>query len=223
MSWYQNPTITAVLGGLVGTTVTSVISVYTWMKTHKIKRVDGVIGDISSLLTFSEKIKDKLEVKFSGEKAKTVYLFSIDIINSGTEAVTKQPVHIRLDDSSKIVDYTTSTDPKVGFGNIIERRKEGNALDLEIELLNPDDRLSIEVVSLDNTSEQISIYMKNANVKSRIYSRKSAEKELLGALSNREMLLLAGMSAVPFFGGFARSFMTLALAKRIDKISSKGG
>ena len=111
----------------------------------------------------------------------------------------------------------------MGFGDIIERKREGNELDLEIELLNPDDRLSIEVVSIDNTSEQINIYMKNANVKSRIYSRKSAEKELLGALGNREMMLLACISAVPFFGGFARSFMTLALAKRIDRISSKGG
>ena len=174
MSWYQNPTIAAVLGGLAGAIITSIISFYIWKKTHKIKRVDGVIGDISSLLSFSEKIKDQLEIKFSGTEAKAVYLFSVDVTNSGTEAVNNHPVNIRLDESSKIVDYSITTDPEVGFGDIIEKKKEGYALDLEIALLNPDDRVSIELVSLDNASEQINIYMKNANAQSRIYSRKSA-------------------------------------------------
>lgn len=221
MPWYQNPTIAAVLGGLVGAIITSIISICIWKKTHKIKRVDGIIGDISSLLTFSEKIKDQLEIKFSGTEAKAVYLFSIDVINSGTEAVKDHPVNIRLDESSKIVDYSITTDPEVGFGEIIEKHKEGNALDLEIALLNPEDRVSIELVSLDNSGEQINIYMKNANVQSRIYSRKSAEKQLIGAFSDREMLLLAGLSYVPFLGGFAKLLVTLVLAKRIDKISKK--
>lgn len=221
MPWYENPTIAAVLGGLAGATITTGISLYIWKKTHKVKRVDGVIGDISSLLTFSEKIKDQLEIKFAGEEAKAVYLFSIDITNTGTEAVKNQPINIRLDESSKIVDFSTTTDPEVGFGEIIEKKKEGNVLDLEIELLNPDDRVSIEVVSLDNSSEKIDIYMKNANVQSRVYSRKTAEKELLGAFSDREMLLLATMSSIPIFGGFARSLMTLGVARRIDRISKK--
>jgi len=222
MPWYQNPTIAAVLGGLAGAIITSIISIYIWKKTHKIKRVDGVIGDISSLLTFSEKIKDQLEIKFSGVEAKAVYLFSIDITSSGTEAVENHPVNIRLDESSKIVDYSITTDPEVGFGDIIEKKKEGNALDLEIALLNPNDRVSIEVVSLDNDSEQINLYMKNVDVQSRIYSRKSAEKQLIDAFSDREMLLLTALSAVPFFGGFSKSLMTISLAKRIDKISTKG-
>ncbi|MBN1274526.1 MAG: hypothetical protein JXB26_19875 [Candidatus Aminicenantes bacterium] len=220
MSWYQNPTIAALFGGMAGAIITSIVSVYIWNKTHKIKRVDGIIGDISSLLTFSEKIKDQLEIKFSGEDAKAVYLFSIDISNSGTEAVENHPVNIRLDESSNIVDYSITTDPEVGFGEIIEKRKEGNALDLEIALLNPDDRVSIELVSLDNNSEQIDLYMKNTNVKSRVYSRKSAEKQLIGTFTDRKMLLLAVLSSVPFFGGFAKSMMTVALAKRIDKIST---
>lgn len=222
MSWYQNPIIAVVLGGLVGAIITGIISLYTWRKTHKVKRVDGVIGDISSLLTFSDKIRDQLEVKFSGEEAKAVYLFSIDIINSGTEAVTTQPVNIRLDNSSKIVDYSIITDPEVGFGDIVEKKKEGNALGLEIELLNPNDRVSIEVVSLDNESEQIYVYLKNANVQSRVYLRKSAEQELFGAFSDKQMLIIASLGAIPFFGGFTKSLLTIALAKKIDKISFKG-
>lgn len=222
MAWYQNPTISALLGGLAGAIITSIVSVYIWKKTHKIKRVDGIIGDITSLLTFSEKIKDQLEIKFSGAEAKAVYLFSIDISNSGTEAVENHPVNIRLDESANIVDYSITTDPEVGFGEIIEIRKEGNALDLEIALLNPNNRVSIELVSLDNNSEQIDLYMKNANVQSRVYLRNSAEKQLIGAITDRQMLVLAGVSSFPFVGGFARAMMTVALAKRIDRISQRG-
>ncbi len=89
-------------------------------------------------------------------------------------------------------------------------------------MLNLNDRVSIEVVSLDNNSEQIDLYMKNANVQSRVYSRKSAEKQLSRAFADREMLLLAGLGAFPFVGGLARAMMNVALAKRIDKISKRG-
>ena len=39
MSWYQNPTIAAVLGGLAGAIITSIISIYIWKKIHILKRV----------------------------------------------------------------------------------------------------------------------------------------------------------------------------------------
>jgi hypothetical protein len=221
MTWYENPTIAAILGAVVGAVLASIVSLFIWKKTHKIKRVDGIINDISSLLTFSDKIKDQLEIKFSGSEAKSVYLFSIEIINSGTEAIINQPVGIRLNGSAKIVDYTIDTVPEVGFGDILESQKNGNALDLNIALLNQNDRVSIELVSLDNQNEDIDIYLKNANVLSRVYSRKSAERELIGALGDREMVVLAVSSIIPFFGGIAKTLMTLSLAKRIDKISKK--
>lgn len=221
MAWYENPTTAAILGGLAGAILTSLVSLFIWKKTHKIKRIDGITNDASSLLTFSDKIKDQLEIKYLGAEAKSVYLFSIDIINSGTEAITKQPVGIRLDDCAKIVDYTIRTEPEVGFGEIPEKHKNGNALDLEIDLLNPKDRVSIELVSIDNQNEQLDIYLKNKNVQSRVYSRKSAEQQLRSALSDREMVLLAFTSAIPFLGGISKSLMTLSLAQRIDKISKK--
>ena len=221
MQWYENPTIAAIVGAVVGAILAGLVSLFIWRKTHKIKRIDGIINDVSSLLTFSDKIKDQLEIKFSGSEAKSVYLFSLEIINSGTEAIIKQPVGIRLNRSAKIVDYTIATEPEVGFGDILENQKNGNALDLEIALMNPNDRIEIELVSLDNQNEDIDIYLKNANVLSRSYSRKSAEIELIGALGDREFALLAFSTIIPFFGGIAKTLMSLSLAKRIDKISKK--
>jgi hypothetical protein len=76
-------------------------------------------------------------------------------------------------------------------------------------------------VSIDNQNEQLDIYLKNENVQSRVYSRKSAEQQLRNALSDREMVLLAFASAIPFLGGISKSLMTLSLAQRIDRISKK--
>lgn len=221
MAWYENPTVAAILGGLFGAVLTSIASIFIWKKTNKIRRIDGIINDTSALLSFSEKIKDKLEIKYSGENAEAVYLFSIDIINSGTEAVRDQPVGIRVDKSAQIVDYTFKTEPEIGFGDILEINKNGNALDLQIGLLNPKDCVSIELVSLDNNKEDLNIYLKNENVQSRVYTRKSAEQQLVGALSDREMVLLAFTSSIPFLGGIAKSMMTVSLAQRIDNISKK--
>lgn len=221
MAWYSNPIVSAVIGGVAGAFLTSAVSLYIWRKTHKLRRVDGIVVEVSSLLTFSEKIKDKLQVNFESQEAKSVYLINFDIVNTGTEAILNQPVHLRLESHAKIVDYTTKTKPDVGFGAINEKIKNGNALDLEIELLNPADRVSVEVVSLDNESEKVEIYLKNENVQSRVYTRKSAESELFGAISDREMFLLAWMSFWPFLGGMARAMMTISLGKRIDKISNK--
>ena len=216
MAWYQNPILVAVSSAFVGAFLTSIVSIYIWKKTHKVKRVDGIINNISSLLNISHKIKNQLEIKFSGKVAKTAYLFSVDIINSGTEAVTNHPVQIRLDESSTIGDYSIKTEPEIGFGNIIEKKKDGNALDIEIALLNPADKVSIEIVSLDNDSEKINVYMKNANVNVRVYQRRSSEEFLGGS----GMLLLAGMNTFPFIGSFVTILMALAMARKMDKIAN---
>jgi hypothetical protein len=151
------------------------VSIYIWSKTQKVSRVDGIIFEVSTLLTISEKIKDKLRVYFENQKAKSVYLINFDIVNTGTEAIRNQPIHLRLESHAKIVAYTIKTEPAVGLGAISETKKVNNALDLEIELLNSADRLSVEVMPLDNESEKVEIHLKNENVFSRVYTRKSAE------------------------------------------------
>lgn len=219
MPWYENPTVAAVLGGLAGAIITGIISLFIWRRTHKIKRVDCIINDVSSLLIFSEKIKDKLEVKYEGKKADSVYLHSMEIVNTGDEAVTHQPVRIRLEKEANIVDYSFETEPEVGFGEVIEKQREKNALDLEILLLNPKDRITLEIFSLDNQNESINVYMKNANVRTRVYSRKSAEDVLAAALGDKTINLLPLLiSVIPGFG-FFRSLFLISLSQRIDQIS----
>jgi hypothetical protein len=219
LAWYQNPTIAAILGGIAGAILSVIASVFIWRKTHKIKRVDCLIHDVSSLLSVSEKIKDQLEVSYSGKKAESVYFISIEVINSGNEAITNQPINIRLAPRSNIIDYSLKTTPPIGFGGVNEIEKNENVLDVMVEMMNPGDRVAFEIVSIDNEDDSIDIYMKNTNVSTRIISSKNGEISLSDLMSEKNMLLLAMMSAIPFFGGFARSMINVGLAQRIGKLS----
>jgi hypothetical protein len=220
MNWYENPTVAAIVGGVVGAAITAAASIFIWRKTSRIKRIDCVINDASSLLTFSDTIRSKLEVKYAGEQTTSVFLFNLEVFNSGNQAVGNQPVLVRLDNNAKIVGYSIKTEPEVGFGKINELQRQNSELDLSIELLNPGDRVYLEMISVNNTSDQIDVYMKNVNVICRSYTRKAAESAILGVLDKSvdpELISLAMMRSIPFFGGFVEPFMTVVLAERFER------
>ncbi|BAZ19491.1 hypothetical protein NIES4073_03610 (plasmid) [Kalymmatonema gypsitolerans NIES-4073] len=220
MNWYENPTVAAIIGGVVGAVITAAASIFIWQKTNRVRRVDCIINDASSLLTFSDTIRSELEVKYSGEQATSVFLFNLEVFNSGNQAVGNQPVLIRLDNNAKIVGYSLKTEPEVGFGKISELQRQNGQLDLSIELLNPGDRVYLELISVNNTSELIEVYMKNANVICRSYTRKAAERAILGVLNTTldpTLLSLAMIRSIPLFGGFAEPLMTVIVAERFEK------
>ncbi|BAB73897.1 hypothetical protein ACN23B_11030 [Anabaena sp. FACHB-709] len=220
MNWYENPTIAAIIGGVVGAAITAAASIFIWQKTSRVRRIDCVINDASSLLTFSDTIRSKLEVKYAGEQTTSVFLFNLEVFNSGNQAVGNQPVLVRLDNNAKIVGYSIKTEPEVGFGKISELQRQNSELDLSIELLNPGDRVYLELISVNNTSDLIEVYMKNANVICRSYTRKAAESAILGVLSKSvdpTLVSLAMMRSIPFFGGFMEPFMTVVLAERFER------
>lgn len=171
-------------------------------------------------MTFADTIRSKLEVKYAGEQATSVFLFNLEVFNSGNQAVGNHPVLIRLDNSAKIVDYSFKTEPEVGFGKISELQRQNDELDLSIELLNPGDRVYLELISVNNTSDLIEVYMKNANVVCRSYTPKAAESAILGVLNKSvdpTLVSLAMMRSIPFFGGFVEPFMTVVLAERFER------
>lgn len=51
MAWYNNPTVAATVGAFVGAVLTASVSIFIWKKTNKIRRVDCLIDDASSLLS----------------------------------------------------------------------------------------------------------------------------------------------------------------------------
>ena len=130
-----------------------------------------------------------------------------------------QPCLIRLDDKAKIIGYSIKTQPAVGFGEISKSQSQ-NSLDLSIQLLNPGDRVYLELISVNNASEEIDVYMKNANVICRSYTRQAAESAILGTLSKAvdpRLMFLAIIRSLPFLGGIAEPFMMIILTERFEK------
>lgn len=146
-------------------------------------------------------------------------MFNIEVFNSGTLAIGNQPVQIRLDKTAKVVGYSVKTQPEVGFGKVQESQPENNALDLNIELLNPGDRVLIELISVNNESDAIDVYMKNANVINRVYTRQAAERAISRSLERIDptLMSLAMIRSIPFLGGIAEPLMTVILADRFEK------
>ncbi|MCC3531237.1 MAG: hypothetical protein JGK21_24950 [Microcoleus sp. PH2017_22_RUC_O_B] len=219
MNWYENPTIAAILGGVGGSVITAGVSMWIAKKTSQVRRVDCIINDASSLLSFSDTIRTKLEIKYSEEQAISVFLFNLEVFNSGNQAVANQPCLIRLDDKAKIIGYSIKTQPAVGFGEISKSQSD-RSLDLSIQLLNPGDRVYLELISVNNASDQIDVYMKNANVICRSYTRQAAERAILGTLNKTvdpTLMLLAIIRSVPFFGGIAEPLMMIMLTERFEK------
>jgi hypothetical protein len=189
-------------------------------KTSQIRRVDCITDAPVSLLSFSDTIRTKLEIKYSGEQASSVFLYNLEVFNSGNQAVTTQPCLIRLDDKAKIIGYSIKTQPAVGFGEITKLQPSLNSLDLSIQLLNPGDRVYLELISVNNASEKIDVYMKNANVICRSYTRQAAESAILGTLSKAVdpgLMFLGIIRSLPFFGGIAEPLMMILLTERFEK------
>jgi len=219
MNWYENPTVAAISGGVVGSVITAAVSMWITKKTSQIRRVNCIINEPSSLLSFSDTIRTKLEIKYSGEQASSVFLFNLEVFNSGNQAVGNQPCLIRLDDKAKIIGYSIKTQPAVGFGEISKSQSQ-NSLDLSIQLLNPGERVYLELISVNNASEKIDVYMKNANVICRSYTRQAAESAILGTLSKAvdpRLMFLAIIGSLPFFGAIAEPFMMIILTERFEK------
>jgi hypothetical protein len=98
-------------------------------------------------------------------------------------------------------------------------QRQNGELDLSIELLNPGDRVYLELISVNNTSGLIEVYMKYANVVCRSYTRKAPESAILGVLNKSvdPIVSLAMLRSIPLFGGFVEPFMTVVLAERFER------
>jgi hypothetical protein len=85
--------------------------------------------------------------------------------------------------------------------------------------LNPGDRVYLELISVNNASDLIDVYMKNANVLCRSYTRKAAESAILGVLNKQidpTLVSLAMIGSLPF-GEFVAPFAAIILEQKFEK------
>ena len=226
--WYENPTIAAILGAIVGAVFTGIIGFITaWrvakkqsIANKKVRRVECFIRQASSLMSFSKSIEDKIEVKIDNESISSLYLFKLDILNTGNQAIRNQPVQLRLGEESKILSHSIETEPKVGFGEVKKNIIDAG-IDLLIDLMNPGDKVSLSVMSHNNPEGVIEVYMKNENVENVVHH--FSDTETIKKESFEQQFIVLGMflSAIPFFGWLFKGFAQFAFFQKINELSNE--
>ncbi len=220
MNWFENPTVAGVLGGIAGALVAGLISVWIWRSSRTRRRIRAVIRDVTSLLDISDNLKSTLNIEIQGNKIESLYLTSIDVSNTGNASIEDQRILIVFPEGTEIVDFSKSTMPEVGFEGF-EVQVEKHTLNASAELLNVGDKLTFEIISTGNASESVEVVMRNKDVEEELVDARSGDFGLSFLLSERNLLMLAVVSTIPFFGGFARSMINVGVANRIDNLNRR--
>ncbi len=90
-----------------------------------------------------------------------------------------------------------------------------------MQLLNIDEQIRFEIISTGNPSEEVQISMRNKDVEEEVVDARSGVLGWSGLLTDSGMVWFAMLSAVPFFGGFARSMINVGVARRISKLDRR--
>lgn len=220
MEWLENPTVAGVLGGVAGALVAGLISVWIWRSSRTRKRIRAVIRDVTSLLEISETLKATLNIEIQGRKIESLFLTSVDVSNTGNASIEDQSILIIFPEETEIIDFSLSTEPKSGFDGVAADI-EGNQIRASAKLLNIADKITFEVISTGNSTEQVEVVMRNKDVEEELIDARTGDFGLSNLLSERNLWMLAVVSAIPFFGGFARSMINVGVASRIDNLNRK--
>ena len=220
MPSYQDPAIVGLLGAIGGALISAAVSVFLWRKTRKVVRLDCALDDPRALLAFDSGIGDKLAVRYEGTDATSVYLFPLELENTGTEPIENQRLQVELASGSRILSYSANTEPQLDFGDIHCIRQDGNRLHLKFPLLNACDRVALQIVSINNIDASIQVGLKNKGVSVRVYSRRSAVAGL-SEVGMASISAYAVLRAIPLAGSIARALATLEMNRSIDRISNK--
>lgn len=217
MEFLNNVTVAAVLGGSAGALVTGLISVWIWRSSRTRKRIRAVIRDVTSLLEVSEILKSKLNIEIQGEKVESLFLTSIDVSNTGNAALEDQSILFIFPKGTDIIDFSISTRPKDGFDGV-DVSADGNKINASAKLLNIADKITFEVISAGNSTEEVEIVMRNKDVEEEVMDARTGDFGLSRLLSERNLLVLSVLSGIPFFGGFARAMINVGVANRIENL-----
>lgn len=193
-----------ILSGAGGALLTAVVALFMWRKTRVVRRVECAVDPPDSLLTISSEIADKLTISYDGREVTSSYLFSMTVVNTGTVAVDNLPLLVKLGKGSKIISWASESRPRLGFEPPVEESRSGGAVSLKIPLLNPTDRLSLKILSIDNEDPEIMVGIRMKDVDTRVFYGSARGRALVGLLSRTTLLLLA-ISAIPWVGAVARA------------------
>lgn len=170
--------MSAIIGGVIGI-IGTISAVYLGKKRM---RVAYEITSISSLMSVSDEIRDKIKVEYENKPIKNIYSFKVKIKNTGNAVVEKLPILFEFDSNTKILDVIVKTIPEREFGIKKMNANKESEIKYEIDFLNRNDQTFLSFLTANNESEYLKLYARAKGLnfyETHIVSTKELLKEIL--------------------------------------------
>lgn len=190
----SNATVAATLGAVVGGILTGLFSLWIARKNTTRKKITAVIRDVTSLLEISSKIRSSLSIDFEGRKISSLYLTSIDVINTGNSSIEGQRVVINFPVGSEILECAIATKPLMDLEDI-DITIDKNCIKCLVKLMNAGEKLSFDIVSTGNKDTSVDVAMRNKDVLSELIDERNSEFKSVSSILVQLMIgFLSGFS-----------------------------
>ena len=110
---------------------------------------------------------------------------------------------VKFNKNAQVCDYQFETTPKLNFGEIIRNKINHDMLTLTVKLINPSDQFLLRMTYLDDESGKYRIFLKNENVKTRIFDYQNAKADL-GKLFAKRSFPFSKYTLIKSFSDFSK-------------------
>ena len=211
-----NPTVSAIVGAVVASILTAIVSFIAWYYTRKEKKIRATIRDVSSLLEISKEIKAHIDLKIDGDTVDSLFVSSIDVSNIGSLSIENQIVIVVFPASTRILGASIKTVPENGF-QVKLISQDDNIFKFELDLINPKEFVRLEILSTENSSNNVEIIMRNKNVFSEVFDARGNALKIDSLVHGNNILLLGILSTIPLLGSFPRLLIDVGIARSLSK------
>lgn len=142
---------------LVGIFVAVVVPLYIYLKQRSRKSL--IIEELqnSALIGVADRIKDKVEIKYSGNLVSNLYLSTFRVRNNGNVSIKKSdivsPIKIKYDE--EFIECSVINVFPRGIDVDLNDFLDGHSVDCVFNLLNPGDYFVLQFVSLERLTDPL--------------------------------------------------------------------
>jgi hypothetical protein len=207
-------------GVLLGGLITFLITRYSINRKYLAKVIEFIGLENYSLLSFSDIIKNEIEINYEGSSVNSISLYKFRIQNVGLESIKNQPITIIFDENTTIKKYFIKTEPEIGFGEI-DCQINKNKIDFKFNLINSKDKINLELITINNIKDGYEVFGKNDNVILYIFDYKKEKEKMISLLEEISSKFSQPFSLIPYMLKIIISYPKVYKLMRIERINKK--
>lgn len=216
MVFYESNLFVGVLVFVLTSIVTFLITSHFTKKNFRTKILECVLLEKYSPVTFSSDILENIKITYDGVEANSIQVFKYRIENCGLEAIKSQPIKINFAKNSIIKKCCITHFPAELFGKIEYEAIGEDQLFISIELLNPQDYILVEVVTINGENDSVEIFAKNENVIFRKYDYKKEKEDTINLMSEISVKFDSPLLLLPYLPKILKTYPSLFRLMKID-------